>query len=898
MAPNSPASPIGRASETAILERAVKEVAQGRKRTVLIRGVTGLGKTTLLYWVSHLASSSGFLCGMARAPAAGGLPPRFPLPELLSSLARERALQGDGTDDLLSETIAGLRGDRHDDSRPPDLLQIARVLESTSVLAPLALLVDDIQWTQPDERALLLGALRVAEAPVLFIATERTESNDVPPAIEPTADLPVDSLDLEGLPTDSVAELASRALGAPVLPSLSRSLHDHTLGNPLFALETLRAWRDSGQVIVVAGGYWGFGEDAVPEEGGSLRQVIAQRIRAIDPSPLAVAQALAVLGRPASLEEVRRIADIDGQSGIEALATLEDEGFVVHELSVGHRLSHPLFQTGLLSEMNRTREGALHGRIYEVLRDATPHRTSSELAYHAIRALEPPSEISDLLDAAATEAQRAGSYGEAAEWYARLIATAEDDASLVRALAGRASALEHFDAAEAASAYGQAAERTERGAAKAPLLLGWARALRMSGRHPEALEVLQDAASMAEPDVLDEIRHATAIVNAAQGRTQTAEELFRELARDTVGRPAHAKAIGHLGVVSYVRGHPIEALRLTDEALDECGDPSYRDYLGMSRAWFLVVVGRWEEAKALLETSIARAKRAHDTWNLVPLLASATRLNTWSGDSDRALDFGTQVVRLAATCQPMDQIGSAGALAGALLEEGAVEEAFDAVKDVPRLLEIEPELGELQHAVIVLAETHLRRGDLKAAQQTVGLARELVEYNEIWRVSLDRLTAQLELARGRPDQAFVLADRYARDPSEFAIEQAWITETSAEAAAASGRKQDALAIATSALDQYERLGARRRAQRVRAWIDARAGKKIGRPPSTTPGGLTEREAEILRHVAGGKTNHEIASELVISAGTVKKHVENIKSKLGVRRRTELAARYRESASPR
>ncbi len=57
--------------------------------------------------------------------------------------------------------------------------------------------------------------------------------------------------------------------------------------------------------------------------------------------------------------------------------------------------------------------------------------------------------------------------------------------------------------------------------------------------------------------------------------------------------------------------------------------------------------------------------------------------------------------------------------------------------------------------------------------------------------------------------------------------------------------------------------------------------------------LTAREIEVLRLVAAGASNQGVADELIISVGTVKKHVNNILGKLDVRSRTQAIARARE-----
>jgi LuxR family maltose regulon positive regulatory protein len=57
--------------------------------------------------------------------------------------------------------------------------------------------------------------------------------------------------------------------------------------------------------------------------------------------------------------------------------------------------------------------------------------------------------------------------------------------------------------------------------------------------------------------------------------------------------------------------------------------------------------------------------------------------------------------------------------------------------------------------------------------------------------------------------------------------------------------------------------------------------------------LSERELEVLRLIAAGLSNREIAAELVIAVGTVKRHINHIYGKLGVHSRTQALVRARE-----
>ena len=61
------------------------------------------------------------------------------------------------------------------------------------------------------------------------------------------------------------------------------------------------------------------------------------------------------------------------------------------------------------------------------------------------------------------------------------------------------------------------------------------------------------------------------------------------------------------------------------------------------------------------------------------------------------------------------------------------------------------------------------------------------------------------------------------------------------------------------------------------------------PSRPTPLPLTDREIEVVRAVARGRTNQEIAAELFISLSTVKSHLSTVQTKLSLRNRVEIAA---------
>jgi DNA-binding CsgD family transcriptional regulator len=181
-------------------------------------------------------------------------------------------------------------------------------------------------------------------------------------------------------------------------------------------------------------------------------------------------------------------------------------------------------------------------------------------------------------------------------------------------------------------------------------------------------------------------------------------------------------------------------------------------------------------------------------------------------------------------------------------------------------------------------EIMLAVGDLAGARRA---SEELDAISETHASDLLRALA------AETDGAVALAEGDAR-AALGALRLALSTWQDIEAPYDSARTRVLLGMACRRLGDEDAAGLELEAARavfkeLGAGPDLARVNSLGSAPPKSDRGLSRRELEVLRHVAGGKTNKEIATELVLSERTVERHVSNIFGKLGVSTRAAATA---------
>ncbi len=166
---------------------------------------------------------------------------------------------------------------------------------------------------------------------------------------------------------------------------------------------------------------------------------------------------------------------------------------------------------------------------------------------------------------------------------------------------------------------------------------------------------------------------------------------------------------------------------------------------------------------------------------------------------------------------------------------------------------------------------------------------------------VDGLTATSAVTRAHPDARVVILTTFDDDEYLYGALRAGASGFMLKSA-----DGDTLVNAVRVVASGEALLAPEVTRRViEQFVRSPASPEAGMPSPATPspeaiGDLSDRELEVLQHMARGLSNQEIAKELFVSATTVKTHVSHILTKLGVRDRVQAVVEAYESGivSPR
>jgi LuxR family maltose regulon positive regulatory protein len=417
--------------------------------------------------------------------------------------------------------------------------------------------------------------------------------------------------------------------------------------------------------------------------------------------------------------------------------------------------------------------------------------------------------------------------------------------------------------------------------------------------------------------------HGDAERQIAFGRRALAEVDEGERTLDAIVR-------GHLGVAEWLSGRLPEAARTLASSIDRLYAIGER-FLAVRVSEHL---GQVQRAQGDLDAALATYRRALEIaapqgQAAMPAAGIAhvgmAEVAYQRGELDAALrhlDQGIAPCRQLIFAQPVAT--GLATLAWIRQARGDPAGALEAMDEAARVTPGQEVAGLLNPVPALRARLLLAQGDLPAAARWVGQRGLRPDDQPSYpREPGHLLLARVLLAQQRPEQALGLLDRLhalavAQGRNGSLIE---ILALRSLALAAGGEEPGAVAalgeaLALAAPQGYVRvfadegppmrallgrLAAAMRTEHAAAGVPlgylGRLVRAFERDAAPVIPGLVEqlspRELEVLRLLAAGRANQQIAEELVVAPNTVKKHVTHILEKLGAANRTEATARARE-----
>jgi LuxR family maltose regulon positive regulatory protein len=360
------------------------------------------------------------------------------------------------------------------------------------------------------------------------------------------------------------------------------------------------------------------------------------------------------------------------------------------------------------------------------------------------------------------------------------------------------------------------------------------------------------------------------------GDLDEAAQAFSEtvtLARQTHNSNLFYLAAGHLANVQFIQGQLHAAYQTHQQALEEASSfgAMFSAFTSLSYTGLGIILYEWNDldaANGYFEQGLNQA-RLWNLWeSLVPLALARARLKQRAGDPPAALSILEEGG--APPLAGMDILLKAQA---ALLRGGAAASAWLAAHGVEAVLPVNPNNESLCLITARLLACVGRK------EEAINLLHQLIDFAQSGGRFYTQIQALAYLARLAEQPAALL------EALRLAQPHAYLSTFLDEGEPL----QHLLRYIARQPDIEERLKAY--AATILAAFDA--SSNIPRPAGGLVEPLSEREIEILRHIAAGLTNPEIARRLVLSPNTLKAHTQNIYTKLEVHSRVQAVNQARQ-----